>query len=333
MAYANNIGWNEILELGKLSFAVGRRQTAFCTSLPLDPSVTMDTKSKIPKFSFSIRKSGTGNGDKKASQGSSLVGRSKSMKVQRTTVSVVQRKTKHSNSIDNDEAVEEAKATLLQAPTSRRTDNPRSQPNSRSTTPSMENSSGSFTKSISDSSGSSYDSLGRAKAMPTSRFQDSGGMRTHLRSSSFSSREKYGVVQPSANGSGRRPTVNSRLPDHKSHPKGVSPSSETSHQFKRVLSNSKPASHDETDSSTESPVRKPGNSGVLRNPDSRRSSTGSQGGRRPSSMISYTEKSSDLNQLASEITQMENSGVFGSTSPRMQSVRTHISPVRPGIQL
>ena len=316
MAHANNVGLNEISELGVPVLSYNRQinETDCC--------ITMDPKhSKIPKFSFGIRRP---NGEKKPSpSGASPVSRSKSMKVQRTNVPMVQ-KTKQSNSIDNgdEEFIEPRKTSLLQTPTSIKRDPSRSQPGSRSTTPNIDNSVGPFSRSMTVSSSN--------RTTPSNRPpQDMNAMKTHARSSSFSARERHNVTP----GSIKRPTaIYSQTPDRKLQMKSSIPKSppESSPPLRRTSSNSKTSSYEESDGSITSSYSKQ-SPGILRKPDSRKSSVGSQnGGRRPNSMISFTENASDLNELASEITQMGDSGVFGSAPPRVPSSRVNITPNRQG---
>ena len=321
MAHANNIGLNEISELG-VPVVSAKRTQGNNTTVWSQYAETMEAKSKIPKFGFGVRRT---NGEKKLSPGSSPVSRSKSMKVQRTTIPLIHRKTKHSNSVEHDDDCDEAHTnSFLQTPTNHsKSDFPKSQPSSRSTTPINDHSTGLFTRSMTVSSN-------RTKDVSSTGTRTNGTNKTHARSSSFSSREKYGITTPT---SLRKPTAHSQVPEPKLQTKGIpQPSFEPSRQVRRSLSNSK-TSHDESDGNIESSYSKQG-SGILRNPDSRRSSVSSQGsssgGRRPSSMISFTEKSSDLNQLASEITQMGDSHVFGSAPPRIPSSRSHVASNRQG---
>ena len=267
----------------------------------------MDSKhSRIPKFSFGLKKP-NGKSSPGASPGSSPVSRSKSMKVQRTTTPLVQRRTKHSNSIDNDQDLDESQTNLLQTPMSSHM--PNSQPGSRSTTPTATSlvTTGGLTRSMTVSSS-------RNKDTPTNirSPQDTNGVKGHTRSSSFSSRERHNVIHTP----NKRQGIHSHIPDKPRSGKGLTQSMESPRQqLKRTTSNPR-TSQDESDGSADPPRH-----GILRNSDSRRSSIGSQngGGRRPSSMISFSEKSSDLNELASEITQMGDPHVFGSTPPRIPS--------------
>ncbi len=278
----------------------------------------MDSKhSRIPKFSFGLKKPNS-KSSPSASPGASPVSRSKSMKVQRTTTPLVQRRPKHSNSIDNDQDLDESQTDLLQTPTSSHM--PKSQPGSRSTTPTATPpgvTMGGLTRSMTVSSS-------RNKDTPTNIRSplDTNGVKGHTRSSSFSSRERHNVI-PTPN---TRQAVHSHIPDKLRSGKGLTQSMESPRQqLKRTTSNPR-TSQDESDGSAEPPRH-----GILRNSDSRRSSIGSQnGGRRPNSMISFSEKSSDLNELASEITEMGDPHVFGSTPPRIPSSTRTSSGSRTG---
>ncbi len=337
MAHANNVGLNEISELGLLPFlslseigvpllSTNRLSVPLLSTSILTQNTdtsSMDSKqSKIPKFGFSIRKP---NGDKKVSPGTSPVSRSKSMRVQRTTKPLVH-KTKQSNSIDNDDEEYDGPQTtttsFLQTP---RKDPSKSQPGSRSTTPITDNSVGSFSRSMTVSSSS------RTKEI-INRPQDMNGIKTHLRSSSFSASQKHSIGASSI----KRPVIHSQTPDRKFQLKSAIPKSptESTRPFRRTSSNSKTSALEESDGNitTSLMYSKQQSPGILRKPDSRKSSVGSQNGcRRPNSMISFTENASDLNELASEITQMGDSGVFGSAPPRVPSSRAHVTPNRQGI--
>ena len=89
--------------------------------------------------------------------------------------------------------------------------------------------------------------------------------------------------------------------------------------IKRVASSG--IKRDEPDSSNG------GVDGIVNRRKERRESTDSGRGVRPSSMISLHEKSPDINQLASELSQLEESGGFVNDHTPQGGMRLH-RPVR-----
>lgn len=336
MAFANNIGLNEISELS-IPLVSDIIQN-YCNIKISGISSSMETKSRIPKFGFGFKRTVTSGGGKGTSSNSMGVSRSKSMRVQKSAP-LVQVRTKKSNSIDDDEEIVQAAKSLLHPSRGVKKINSISQPNSRSTSPYIEDdSSGSFTKSTTESNssndstfvGSSKISRGTISHKTTSRETTSHGsgsnIYTHNRSRSFTATEKHGIGRPSSAGT-RRSTITARPTDIKPNYKGVisQPRGVSQVQRSETHPSSKSSVTDETDGGLKSPLRQsPGV--ILRNPDSRRSSTGSQSGsgnRRPSSMLSY---SVDLNGLASELS--NSNEYFESTQPHIPSIRTQSSPIK-----
>lgn len=345
MACANNIGLNEITDLGTPIVA---REEDFETSYFSNNFImeAQSRQSRIPKFGFGFKKilsngaHGSDRTTKESSPKSSAsMPRSKSMKVARTQAPIVQKRTKHSIDCGEDDNLLQVASSLLHpAHGSSQHSGSISNPNSRSASPYLiQESSGSFSAHMTDSTSSgdstrvqvshTGNSPSKNEHEKTSSKESPTFGRGHVRSRSFSSREKYGVNQPSSAGN-RRATVTTR-PSKERSPQPVK------HGMTQPMGNSTQVqksgkSSDQPDGGVESTLNSTRRTESDNN--SRRSSASSQGGRgkRP---FSFHEGSPDLNQLASELSQLESSGsvVSNDTTHRgVPIIRTQRSPIRQG---
>lgn len=353
MACANNIGLNEIIDLGT---PIVSREEDFETSSNFSSNFIMEAQSRqsrIPKFGFGFKKilsngaSGTDRATKESSPKSSAsVPRSKSMKIARTQAPIVQKRTKRSvDYVEDDNLLQVASGLLHPAHGSSQHGGSHSNPNSRSASPYLiQESSGSFSAHMTDSTSSGDSTRVQVSHIGTSSSKNELHEKTsskesptfrrgHMRSSSFSSKDKYGVNRPSSAGN-RRATVNTR-PSKERSPQPVK------HGMIQSMGNSTQVqksgkSSDQTDGGVESTLNSTVGSISMKRTESgnnsRRSSASSQGGRgkRP---FSFHEGSPDLNQLASELSQLESSGsvVSNDTTHRgVPIIRTQRSPIRQG---
>lgn len=306
MACANNIGLNEITELGS-SFQ--NRLGDNNISEHFYQMEGQSRQSRIPKFGFGFKKIlSSGNGADKSSpssKSSSFVSRSKSMRVQRTQPPPI--KINHSNSTEEDETIDKTNTTtvLLNADPIKKQVGSKSNPNSRCNSPhGVRESSGSFCTGITDST-SSNDSTRVQVSSKTEEVTATSRVRGHIRSNSYGSKDKFLVNRGSTTSATRRATVNSRPAFNKEKSPQLVKKAITSTNLRKPP---KQASHDQMDGSGQSSLssisesRRYNENGI----DHRRGSGSSQGGRgrRP---FSFHEGSPDLNQLASELSQSEES--------------------------
>ena len=264
-------------------------------SLPQNHS-TMDSSpktSRIPKFGSGLRKAlfrGSGNGNSKSSSanstpqgggGSANLGRSKSMRVSRS-VTPQYKIIKPSSSLDNDDDEEEVVpviVTSLRLPTPRTRLGSRSQPNSRPNSPYIDSSASNLT----DSSGSN-DSQKHQQLPDANITRSEPSFQRNVRSKSFGAKN---LVRPrSANNRSRAGSI--QHPSEPPNSPGLVPRFSTG--------NHTGSETESTDGNTISLAY----AGNLLRPKHQRRSPGS----RPSSMI-ITQETSDLNQLASELSRYE----------------------------
>ena len=307
MAYAcDRVGFNSIAELGVLV-------QEDCISME-----AQSRQSRIPKFGFGFKKLMNGSSDKNKEPSpvtvpAVSVSRSRSMRVPRTQAPPIVKRD-HSNSIDNgDEGpllMSARESTSSLRPRSK-TVSSRSHPNSRCNSPQTEGPSG-RAESI------DYNEATLTTSVDTvvSNYR-AGHRRTH----SFGAKERHAINRPSSSSSNnRRPVNNTRPP-----PSIVPASSVTTGGKGRLLQSSNSRvkitnSVEETDGNAMSYTAGVRPAGGRQGTPEKKTLSGHN--KRP---FSFHEGSPDLNQLASEMTQEEESR-GGANRPQVQH---NVHPQRP----
>lgn len=276
-------------------------------------------QSRIPKFGFGFKKlvSGPTSDKSKLSSSSPTVSRSKSMRVHRTQPSLAFKL--NQQSVDN----EEPSMTTLHPPDRRtKQHSSKSNPNSRSNSPYgyRDVNKGHIHTGVgmADSTSSNDSLLVQVNNVSSDVPSESTGIiRSHARSYSFGSQDKHMVNSRPRSASSRRTTVSS-------HFSAGNDNKITSQNEKRIVTvaHSKESNaqlEDQTDGKIEPTCNKLINS-------SKKTSISSHGNGRGKRPFSFHEGSPDLNQLATELSQVEESSV--TVRPTLRGIPTQRPPIQ-----